>query len=144
MVTRVEGFTFDDNGLLRFKNWIYVPLRDELRSLILYEARRALYMDHPRVTNMREDLKPLFLLKGMKVDIVNYAARCLECQQVKAEQRHLVGLLLSHAILDSKLEINLMDLIVGFPLMARRNETIFIVVDTPTKSAHLITVCMTY
>jgi hypothetical protein len=79
-VTRLEGFTFDDDGLLRFKNWIYIPLRDELRSLILNEARRALYMDHPGVTNMRADLKPLFFLKGMKADIVNCVARCLECQ----------------------------------------------------------------
>jgi hypothetical protein len=37
-----------------------------------------------------------------------------------------------------------MDLIVGFPLTARRNDLIFIVVDTPTKIAHLITMCMTY
>jgi hypothetical protein len=25
MVPRFEGFMFDDDGLLRFKNWIYVP-----------------------------------------------------------------------------------------------------------------------
>jgi hypothetical protein len=93
MVTRLEGFTFDDDGLLRFKNWICIPLRDELRSLILNEARRELYMDHMGVMNMRVELKPLFFLKGMKADIVNCVAKCLECQQVKAEHRHLVGLL---------------------------------------------------
>jgi hypothetical protein len=38
MVSRFEGFRFDDDGLLRFKNQIYVPLNDELRSLILREA----------------------------------------------------------------------------------------------------------
>jgi hypothetical protein len=79
-VTRLEGFTFDDDGLLRFKNWIYIPLRDELRSLILNEARRSLYMDHPGVMNMKADLKPLFFLKGMKEEIVNCVAKCLECQ----------------------------------------------------------------
>jgi hypothetical protein len=75
-----EGFTFDDDGLLRFKNQIYVPPNNELRSLILKEAHRVVYMALPGVTKMREDLKPLFLWKGMKANIVNYVARCLECQ----------------------------------------------------------------
>jgi hypothetical protein len=56
---------------LRFKNWIYVPLNDELRMLILSEAHRGVYMAPPGVTKMREDLKPLFFWKGMKADIVN-------------------------------------------------------------------------
>ena len=78
MVPIFEGFMLDDDGLLRFKNQIYVPPNDELRSLILNEAHRAVYMAHPRVMKMREYLKPLFLWKGMKVDIVNYMSRCLE------------------------------------------------------------------
>jgi hypothetical protein len=82
IVPRFEGFTFDDDGLLRFTNRIYVPLNDELRSLILNEAHRAVYMVHPGVMKMRVDLKALFLWKGMKANIVNYVAKCLECQQV--------------------------------------------------------------
>jgi hypothetical protein len=54
MVPRFEGFSFDSDGLLRFKNWIYVPPNDELRMLILSEAHRAVYMAHPGVTKMRE------------------------------------------------------------------------------------------
>ena len=77
MVPRFEGFMFDNDGLLRFKNLIYIPSNDELRRLILNEAHRALYMAHPVVMKMRADLKPLFFWKGMKVDIVNYVARCL-------------------------------------------------------------------
>jgi hypothetical protein len=60
MVPRFEGFTFDDDGLLRFKNHIYVPQNDDLRSLILNEAHRAVYIAHSGVTKMRADLKPLF------------------------------------------------------------------------------------
>ena len=37
-----------------------------------------------------------------------------------------------------------MDFIVGLPLMARRHDSIFVVVDTLTKSAHFIPVRMTY
>jgi hypothetical protein len=60
MVPIFEGFTFDDDGLLRFKNRIYVPPNGELRGLILNEDHIALYMAHPTVTKMREDLRPLF------------------------------------------------------------------------------------
>jgi hypothetical protein len=78
MVPKFEGFTMDSDGLLRFNNRIYVPPNDELRSFILDEAHKVVYMAHLRVMKMREDLKPLFFWKGMKADIVNYMARCLE------------------------------------------------------------------
>jgi hypothetical protein len=112
--------------------------------LILSEAHRAVYMAHPGVTKMRADLKPLFFWKGMKADIVNFVARCLECQQVKAEHRQPVGLLQPHAILESKWEVISMDFIVGLPLKARRHDSIFVVVDTLTKSTHFIPVRTTY
>jgi hypothetical protein len=144
LVPKFEGFTVDNDGLMRYNNQIYVPPNDELRSLILNEAHRAVYMAHPGVTKMREDLKPLFFWKGMKVDIVNYVARCLECQQVKAEHRHLTGLLQPHAIPESKWEVISMDFIVGLSLTARRHDSIFVVVDTLMKSAHFIPVRMTY
>jgi hypothetical protein len=79
MEPRFEGFTLDDDGLLRFKNRIYVSPNDELRSLILKEAHREVYMAHSGVTKIRAELKPLFFWKGMKEDIVNYVTRCLEC-----------------------------------------------------------------
>ena len=37
-----------------------------------------------------------------------------------------------------------MDFVVGFPLIARRHDSIFMVVDTLTKSAHFIPVRTTY
>jgi hypothetical protein len=80
----------------------------------------------------------------MKADIVNYVAICLECQQVKAEHRHPAGLLHPHAIPESKWEVISMDFIVGLSLKARRHDSIFIVVDTLTKSAHFILVRTMY
>ena len=73
---------------------------------------------------MRADLKPLFFWKGMKADIVNFVAICLECQQVKAELRHLAGLLQPHAIPELKWEVISMDYIVGLSLIARRHGSI--------------------
>jgi hypothetical protein len=66
--------------------------------LNLSEAHRVVYMAHPGVTKMTADLKPLFFWKGIKADIINFVARCLESQQVKAENRHSVGLLQPHVM----------------------------------------------
>jgi hypothetical protein len=109
----LRDITFDSDGLLRFKGRIYVPPNEELRMLILSEAHRAGYMTHPGITKMRADLKPLFFWKGMKADIVNLVARCLECHQVKAELRHPTRLLQPHAIPKSKWEVISMDFIIA-------------------------------
>jgi hypothetical protein len=79
LIPKFEGFTVNNDRLMRYNNWIYVPPNDKLRSLILNEAHRGVYMAHPRVTKMRVDLKPLFFWKRMKADIVKYVVRCLKC-----------------------------------------------------------------
>jgi len=88
MLPTFEGYSLDNDGLLRYNDRIYVPPNNELRSLILSEAHRVVYMTHPRVMKMKADLKLLFFYKGMKSYIISYMMRCLECQQVKAEHRH--------------------------------------------------------
>jgi hypothetical protein len=55
-----------------------------------------------------------------------------------------MGLLQPHVIPESKWEVISMDFIVGFPRMARRHDSIFLVVDTLTKSEHFILVYMTH
>jgi hypothetical protein len=60
MVKKFEGYTLDDDGLLIFNESIYILPNDELINLILSEAHREVYMAHPRVMKMREDLNPLF------------------------------------------------------------------------------------
>ena len=101
-------------------------------------------MAHPGVKKMYADLKPLFYWSGMKKDVVRFVASCLECQLVKAEHRHPAGLLQPHVIPESKWEVISMDFIVGLPMTARRHDSIFLVVDTLTKSAHFVTVKTTY
>jgi hypothetical protein len=92
LIPKFEGITVDNDGLKRYNNQIYVPPNDELRSLILNKAHREVYISHPIVTMMREYLKTLFFWKEVKVDIVNYTARCLDCKQVKAEQSYILFL----------------------------------------------------
>ena len=49
-----------------------------------------------------------------------------------------------HEIPESKWEVISMDFIVGLPMTSRQHDSIFVVVDTLTKSAHFIPVKTTY
>ena len=60
-----------------------------------------------------------------RVDCSYDVAKCLQCQQVKVEHRHPIGLLQPHTILESKWEVILMDFIVGLPLLGMRHDLIF-------------------
>jgi hypothetical protein len=46
MVPMFEGFMLDDNGVLIFKNRIYIPPNDVLNILNINEAHRIVYMAH--------------------------------------------------------------------------------------------------
>jgi hypothetical protein len=63
MVLRYEGYSFDNDGLLRYNTIIYVPPNDNLRIYILNEVHRPIYMAHLRVTKMKVGLKRSFFWK---------------------------------------------------------------------------------
>jgi hypothetical protein len=101
-------------------------------------------MAHPGVKKINVDIKFLIFWNGIKKYIFNIVARCVECQQVKVENKHLIGLLQSQEILESKWEAILIVFIVGLTMKLRRNDSIFEVVDTLTKSLHFIPIKNTY
>ena len=93
---------------------------------------------------MYANLKSLFFWHSMKQDVVDYVAKCLECQLVKVEHNHLTKLLQHHAIPETKSEVISMDFIVGLSMTSRRHDSILMGVDTLTKSAHFIQVKANY
>eukprot|EP00253_Pinus_taeda_P022179 PITA_22179 len=80
----------------------------------------------------------------MKKDVTEYLARCLECQQIKTEHQHPVGLLQPLPILEWKWETISMDFITGLPKTKRNNDSIMVVVDKLSKAAHFIPVQSMY
>lgn len=88
-----EGYSLSPEGLLLFKGNCYVPEFGDLRELVLIEAHKAPYSAHLGVKKMHADLKQHYYWPGMKRDIADFMARCLECQRVKAEHQHPTGLL---------------------------------------------------
>jgi len=85
-------------------------------------------------------LKKEYYWLGMKKDVVEYLAQCLEHQQIKAEHQHLTGLLQPLPIPEWKWETISMDFIMGLPKTKSNNDSIMVVVDKLSKSAHFIPV----
>eukprot|EP00253_Pinus_taeda_P010289 PITA_10289 len=80
----------------------------------------------------------------MKKYVAKYLSRCLECQQVKVEHQHPTGLLHPLPVPEWKWETISMDFVTSLPKSKRSNDSIMVVVDKLSKSAHFILVQSTY
>ncbi|XP_059294530.1 uncharacterized protein LOC132047512 [Lycium ferocissimum] len=80
------------DSVLRLQGRLCVPHVDELRQELMVEAHSSKYSVHPGSTKMYKDLKQHYWWKSIKVDIFNFVAKYLNCQQVKAEHQRPGGL----------------------------------------------------
>ncbi|GJZ36699.1 reverse transcriptase domain-containing protein [Tanacetum coccineum] len=84
------------------------------------------------------DLKKLYWWPNMKAIIVEYVGKCLTCSKVKAECQKLSGLLVQPEIPMWRWERITMDFITKLPKTSNGHDTIWVIVDRLTKSAHFI------
>ena len=75
-----------------------VPQDAGLKEEIMAEAHHTSYMVHSGAIKMYQDLLINFWWEGMKKDIANFVQKCLICQQVKAEPKKPLGLLMALSI----------------------------------------------
>ena len=73
----------NEEGVLRIKGRLYVPRVDDLINTILTEAHSSRYSIHPGANKMYRDLKQHFWWSRLKRDIVDFVAKCANCQHVK-------------------------------------------------------------
>ncbi|KAL2246141.1 UNVERIFIED_CONTAM: Transposon Ty3-G Gag-Pol polyprotein [Sesamum indicum] len=83
------NFSIRVDGIIVNGGQVCVPDTDGLREAILLEAHNAPYAMHPGTTKMYRNLKPYYWWQTMKKDLVEFVARCIICQQVKAEHQAL-------------------------------------------------------
>jgi transposase len=80
----------------------------------------------------------------MKVDIAKYVAECDTCHRVKASHLKSVGVLQPATIPLWKWDDISKNFIVALPLTAKKKDSIWVIVDRLTKTAHFIAVHTTY
>ncbi|KAI3821490.1 hypothetical protein L1987_09058 [Smallanthus sonchifolius] len=126
------------NGLLYYLNRIWVPDRDDLRTFLMNEAHKTRYSIHPGADKMYQDLRQQYWWPGMKKDIALYVAKCLTCSKVKAEHQRPFGLLEQPEIPVWKWENIAMDFVTKLPRTSSGYDSIWVIIDRLTKSAHFL------
>ncbi|GJY63981.1 reverse transcriptase domain-containing protein [Tanacetum coccineum] len=127
-----------DDGEIYFFDRIWIPSVGGVRKLIMDEAHTSRYSVHPGADKMYYDLRDLYWWPGMKRDIAEYVSRCLTCSKIKAEHQKPSGFLQQPEIPEWKWEKITMDFVTKLPKSSSGHDTIWVVVDRLTKSAHFL------
>ncbi|GKC76817.1 putative reverse transcriptase domain-containing protein, partial [Tanacetum coccineum] len=106
-----------DDGSLYFMDRIWIPLVGDVRITIMDEAHKSKYSVHPGADKM-----------------------CLTCSKVKAEHQRPSGLLQQPEIPEWKWDKITMDFITKLPRSKNGHDTIWVIVDRLTKSAHFLAI----
>ncbi|KAD2805520.1 hypothetical protein E3N88_38897 [Mikania micrantha] len=127
-----------EDDVLYFQERMWVPELNNIRELIFHEAHKSKYSIHPGADKMYKDLKEYYWWPGMKKDIALYVGKCLTCSKVKAEHQKPSGMLQQPEIPQWKWEQISMDFITKLPRTSGGYDSIWVIVDRLTKSAHFL------
>nr|GEZ41046.1 putative reverse transcriptase domain-containing protein [Tanacetum cinerariifolium] len=123
---------------LYFMDRIWVSLVGGIRTIIMDEANKTMYSMHPGVDKMYHDLRDIYWWPDTNRDIATYVRKCLTCSKVMAEHQRPSGLLQQTKILEWKWDNINMNFITKLPRSKSRNDTIWVVFDKLTMSAHFL------
>jgi hypothetical protein len=139
-----KHFRVDENGVLWFDDRLVVPKDEKLKDRILSKAHFSNLSIHPGGSKMYQDLKPRFWWTKMNKEIARYVAHCDVCGRVKADHMRSAGPLQPLSIPEWKWEEIGMDFITGLPRTRKGYDSIWVIVDRLTKSAHFLPVRVDY
>ncbi|GJV14260.1 putative reverse transcriptase domain-containing protein [Tanacetum coccineum] len=131
-------FKIRPDGIRYFDKRIWLPFFGGLRNLIMHESHKSKYSIHPSSDKMYQDFKKLYWWPNMKAEIATYVSKCLTCAKVKAEHQKPSGLLQQPEIPEWKWEKITMDFVTGLLRTPNGYDTIWVIVDRLTKSAHFL------
>nr|GEY15516.1 reverse transcriptase domain-containing protein [Tanacetum cinerariifolium] len=126
----------DGTLCLNARSWL--PCYGDLRSVIIHESYKSKYFVHPGSDKMYQDMKKLYWWPNMKANIATYVSKCLTCVRVKAEHQRPSGLLVQPTIPEWKWDNITMDFITKLPKSSQGFDSIWVIVDRLTNSAHFL------
>jgi hypothetical protein len=142
--SKVACFCKDAEGTLWFKERLVVPWKEALKKKILDEAHTLRHSIYPRSTKMYHDPRQQFWWTRMKHEAAHYISEYDTCLKVKANYMKPGGLLQLLSVPTWKWDDIRMDFIMGLPMMARKFDSIWVIMYRLSKSAHFILVHTCY
>ena len=139
-----SDYSIKEDGGLFYKNRLCVPNVQELKKKLMYESHNTSFTMNPGGNKMYQDLKQYYWWRGMKKDIAEYVSKCLTCQQVKVEHQVPSGLLNLIPIPQWKWDNITMNFVSSFSLTQKKHDSVWVIVDKLTKSAHFLPVRLNY
>jgi len=133
-----KDFSLGSDGILRFQGRVCVPDDVEVKKVILEEGHKSCLSLHPGMTKMYQDLKEAFWWQGMKKDVAQFVSAYLTCQKAKVEHQRPGGIMQPLEIPMWKWDSISMDFVTHLPRTFRGHDTIWVIVDRLTKSAHFM------
>ncbi|GJR87467.1 putative reverse transcriptase domain-containing protein [Tanacetum coccineum] len=134
----VEMIKLRNDRALYYLDQIWVPLKGDVRTLIMDEAYKSKYSIDREADKMYYDLRDRHCWPGMKKDIAKYVSRYLTCLKVKAEHQRPSGLLQQPEIPIWKWKGIAMDFVTKLPRTSSKHDIIWVIVDRLTKSAYFL------
>lgn len=125
------------NGILRYKNRIWVGQSPALQQRLLSVFHESAVGGHSGIPVTYARLKQLFAWKGMKHTVQEFVRHCVICQQAKADRARLPGLLQPLPVPTGLWQIISMDFIEALP-QSQSYTCILVIVDTFTKYANFL------
>ncbi|GKB71831.1 putative reverse transcriptase domain-containing protein [Tanacetum coccineum] len=116
---------------------LVMTLHPKLPSQILEAQTEAIKEENIKAENLR-GMDKAFEWPNMKAIIAEYVGKCLTCSRVKAECQKPSSLLIQPEIPTWKWERITMDFVTKLPKTSSGHDTIWVIVDRLTKSAHFI------
>ena len=132
------------NGSLLYSERVVVPQLVDMRNEILREFHCSRFVVPPGGMKIYHDLRHQYYWSGMKKHVGDFVRRCLMCQSVKAEHHRLAELLQPLEVAEWKWEHVTMDFMTHLPRTSQGYDTVWVIVDRLTNSAHVLAVQMTF
>ena len=137
-------FILNQQGLLLYKNRLYIPNTREIKLSVMDELHKITYSRHSGYQKMITMIRKDSFWPNMKKEVDEYLARCLQFQQVQEEHQHPIGLLQELPIPKWKWETINMDFITRLPKNFRQHDSLMVVVDKLRKEDNFIPVKSSY
>ncbi|KAJ9541973.1 hypothetical protein OSB04_028479 [Centaurea solstitialis] len=121
-----KDFEVRSDGVLYFKDRVWMPKVDQLRSTIMDKPHQTKYSIHPGADKIYKGLKEHYWWPGMKKDIALYVSKCMTCAKVKAKHQNPSGLLQQPEIPKWKWKQISMDFVTKLPKTKMGHDSIWV------------------